>query len=48
MERSNDYMIVPVHDHYRVFCEGNDIAEVDTIDEALDEIKRYFEEKEKK
>lgn len=47
MERSNDYMIVPTRDHYRVFCEGKDIAEVDTIDEAIAEIEQYFEEKEK-
>lgn len=45
MERSNDYMIVPCHDHYKVFCEGKDVAEVDTIDEALAEVDEYFNNK---
>lgn len=47
MERSNDYMIIPVHGHLRVFCEGKDIADVDTYQEAYQEIREYFENKEK-
>ena len=43
---SNEYMIVPNRDHYIVFCEGEAIAEVDSIPEALKEVEEYFNSKE--
>lgn len=41
-------MIVPVHEHLRVFCEGKDVADVDTYKEAFEEIENYFNNKEDK
>lgn len=36
---TNEYMVVPYKDHLRVFYNGDLIAEVDTYEEACEEIE---------
>lgn len=44
MEFTNEYLIVPFNGHYKVFVEGKDIAEVDSIEEAMEEVKNRLNE----